>query len=82
MEINPKIFEEHLYQLGASAPILVAVSGGVDSMVLLHLINYLSIPYSVVHCNFQLRGESSDLDEQLVVNQCQINKVKCHTKKF
>ena len=43
MEIDPKIFEKHLYQLGATGPVLVAVSGGVDSMVLLHLINHLSI---------------------------------------
>lgn len=82
MEIIPKIFEEHLHQLGASGPVLVAVSGGVDSMVLLHLIHHLSIPHSAVHCNFQLRGEASDLDEQLVVNQCKIYKLKCHTKKF
>ena len=82
MEIDPKVFGEQLHQLSGSAPILVAVSGGIDSMVLLHLVNSLSIPHSAVHCNFQLRGEDSDLDVQLIENQCKIYKIKCFIKKF
>jgi tRNA(Ile)-lysidine synthase len=49
---------------------LVAVSGGVDSMVLLHAIAELSRTYSwrvvVAHLNHQLRGRSSDADERFV----------------
>ena len=51
--------------------ILVAVSGGVDSMVLLHLLNQLA-PHNrwqltVAHFNHQLRGQSSNADERLVM---------------
>src|SRR5947207_1154832 len=49
---------------------LVAVSGGVDSMALLHLLHALAPKHSwqltVAHFNHQLRGRSSDADERLV----------------
>lgn len=52
------------------ARVLVAVSGGVDSMVLLHLLHGLSAAHGwrlvVAHFNHQLRGRSSDADERLV----------------
>jgi tRNA(Ile)-lysidine synthase len=51
--------------------ILVAVSGGVDSMVLLHVLHALSRKnkwqITVAHLNHQLRGRSSDADERLVI---------------
>lgn len=46
--------------------ILLAVSGGVDSMVMMHLFVQAGYNVGVAHCNFQLRGEESDEDEQLV----------------
>jgi tRNA(Ile)-lysidine synthase len=50
--------------------VLVAVSGGLDSMVLLHLLRALAQKYrwqlAVAHFNHQLRGRSSDADEKLV----------------
>ena len=42
--------------------VLVAVSGGVDSMVLLHLMRQSNLITIVAHCNFKLRGQESDLD--------------------
>ena len=51
--------------------LLLAVSGGVDSMVLLGLFYKLRFDICVVHCNFQLRGKESDGDEMLVREICQ-----------
>jgi tRNA(Ile)-lysidine synthase len=51
--------------------LLLAVSGGIDSMVLLDLIYKLRFDICVVHCNFQLRGKESDADEMLVRETCQ-----------
>ncbi|HEX5219381.1 MAG TPA: tRNA lysidine(34) synthetase TilS [Verrucomicrobiae bacterium] len=52
--------------------ILVAVSGGLDSMVLLHLLHDLAPRFDwklcVAHFNHQLRGRASDADERLVKN--------------
>lgn len=51
--------------------LLLAVSGGVDSMVLLDLFYKLRFDICIVHCNFQLRGKESDADEMLVRKICQ-----------
>ena len=44
---------------------LLAVSGGVDSMVLANLFISNKLNFSIAHCNFQLRGKESDNDEIL-----------------
>ena len=46
--------------------LLLAVSGGIDSMVMWHLVDQLDNEYAVAHCNFQLRGAESDQDEAFV----------------
>lgn len=63
--------------------ILLAVSGGKDSMLLLHLFQYYSgMSFSVAHCNFQLRGKESDADETFVKSYCSQNRLTIHTKRF
>lgn len=61
---------------------LLAVSGGIDSMVLCDLFEKNNLSFSVAHCNFQLRGEESDGDEALVANYCHENKIPYFVKKF
>lgn len=46
--------------------LLIAISGGLDSVVLHHLFYQLKIDISLAHCNFKLRDKESDLDEEFV----------------
>lgn len=65
-----------------SSKILVAVSGGIDSMVLLHLLNQLPNQIMVAHCNFKLRQHESDADELFVKNYCNKQQIQCSITSF
>ena len=56
--------KHRLFQTGDR--LVVAVSGGKDSMCLLHLLMQLPIELVVAHCNYQLRGTESDEDEAFI----------------
>ena len=43
--------------------VLIALSGGIDSVVLCHLFSLAQLPFAIAHCNFQLRGSESDEDQ-------------------
>lgn len=51
---------------GPKKRVLLAVSGGKDSVVMCDLFSKASWPFSIAHCNFQLRGEESNTDETFV----------------
>lgn len=46
--------------------LLVAVSGGIDSVALADVLHRLEVPFAIAHCHFGLRGEEADADEQFV----------------
>ena len=50
--------------------ILLALSGGIDSTVLAHLLHQSKIEFIAAHVNYQLRGEESNRDENFVVSLC------------
>ncbi|MGC4021539.1 MAG: tRNA lysidine(34) synthetase TilS [Cyclobacteriaceae bacterium] len=62
--------------------ILLAVSCGVDSMVMLELFHESGFKISVAHCNFQLRGNESDGDERLVKSICEKHSIPFFSKRF
>lgn len=47
--------------------LLIAISGGLDSVVLTHLCHQLKLNIALAHCNFNLRGDESDGDEEFVL---------------
>ncbi len=61
-------FKEQLSSLDISLSdkCLLAISGGVDSMVLIDLFSKSKIPFSVAHCNFNLRGKESNNDVSFI----------------
>ena len=62
--------------------LLLAVSGGVDSMVLLHLLKVHDFTFSVAHCNFCLRKNDADEDENFVKNYCENHQILFFSKRF
>ena len=62
--------------------ILLAVSGGIDSMYMAYKAIEQSQEFAVAHCNFGLRGEESDGDEQFVRDWCGERGVRCFVKRF
>lgn len=64
--------------------IILAVSGGIDSMYLMHRAHWLfpGASFAVAHCNFSLRGEESDGDEAFVREACARKGLDCFIKRF
>ena len=79
-------FKKRLQELGADygASILAAVSGGVDSMCMLDALvhSQLDLTIAVAHVNFNLRGQESDADTQMVTDWCTENNITLHTTSF
>jgi tRNA(Ile)-lysidine synthase len=62
--------------------LLVATSGGLDSMVLVHLFQKLNFNFALAHCNFQLRNLESDEDQKFVTNYSKQHNIPFFTTKF
>ncbi len=74
------IKKENLFQ--PKDKLLLAVSGGVDSVVLCHLCKQAGYDFAIAHCNFQLRGEESERDEQFVGSLGEKYGVQVFIKRF
>jgi tRNA(Ile)-lysidine synthase len=62
--------------------VVVTCSGGADSIFLLHILNKLGFDCIVAHCNFHLRGEESDRDENFVREFCKRENLILHVQHF
>lgn len=62
--------------------VLLTVSGGVDSMVMMSLTAAAGYHFGVAHCNFQLRGAESDEDEVLVESEARRYGAEFYNKRF
>ncbi len=61
---------------------LLAVSGGLDSMVMVDLFHKAELPFGIIHCNFTLRGKESDEDARFVKKMAKQYKAPFYLKKF
>ncbi|MFS4483176.1 tRNA lysidine(34) synthetase TilS [Hyunsoonleella sp. 2307UL5-6] len=62
--------------------LLIAISGGIDSVVLTHLCHKLELNIALAHCNFNLRGDESDADEDFVVDLAEDLNIEVFTQRF
>ena len=66
----------------ANDRLLLAVSGGKDSVVMTHLLHQLNYTFALAHCNFKLRAEDSDGDEKFVKELANKLNVPFYSKSF
>ena len=74
------ISEQHLIPEGAT--VLLAVSGGRDSVAMADLFHRAGIPFEIAHCNFNLRPGDCDRDEAFVRQLADCYGVPCHVANF
>lgn len=83
--MNVSLFKKHIsdqHLFMAKDKLLLAVSGGVDSVVLCELCKQAGYDFVIAHCNFQLRGAESERDEQFVQQLGEKYAVEVKVKKF
>jgi tRNA(Ile)-lysidine synthase len=78
-------FQKHIESLGARPAghkFLLAVSGGIDSMLMAQLFRESGYKFAIAHCNFGLRGIESDADEIFVKDWATRHNIHCHSVHF
>lgn len=65
-----------------NSKLLLATSGGIDSMVMVHLLHQLKYDIALVHCNFQLRGVESFGDQNFIQEYADANSIKLFLTQF
>lgn len=75
-------FIEHHALFGADDLVMVGLSGGADSVALLRVLCTLGIRCMAIHCNFHLRGEESDRDQDFAEQLCHLLGVPCLVASF
>ncbi len=79
-KIAKYIDNEHL--LSKEDKVIIALSGGADSVALLHVMHSLGYKCEAAHCNFHLRGEESNRDETFVHELCKSMQIPLHIIHF
>ncbi|HEX3006034.1 MAG TPA: tRNA lysidine(34) synthetase TilS [Bacteroidales bacterium] len=77
-----KLYIEEKKLFSSNDKILLTVSGGIDSMVMLHLFKQLGTTFGVAHCNFQLRGQESEEDALFVKTSVEMMNVPFYMARF
>lgn len=72
--------QQHLFPTGQQ--VLLAISGGIDSVVLAHLMHSAGYPFAIAHCNFNLRPGDCDRDERFVRALSERYQVPFHLARF
>lgn len=78
-------FQKHLSQnlsFLSNKRLLLATSGGIDSMVMLDLFKKCGFDIAIAHCNFQLRGKESNDDANFIENYSKENNIPLFTTQF
>jgi len=78
-------FQNHIVQnfdFLIGKKLLLATSGGLDSMIMVDLFHKLSFEMAIAHCNFQLRGVESFEDQQFVQNYADANEIDVFITQF
>ena len=76
------MLEKFTHHIATNFPFLknsrfyIAVSGGIDSMVLVHLFQHFKYEFGLLHCNFKLRGDESDDDMRFIHDYAEKNRLQ------